>query len=43
MWREQPTCETSILEKVIVDRLKNKFTVFYETQNFITVFTKAHH
>jgi len=32
-----------ILEKLIVPHQVNKFPTFYEIQQFITVFTTAHH
>jgi len=32
-----------LFEKIIVTQLANKFSTFYETQRFITLFTRAHH
>jgi len=40
---ELTACSRAHLEKLIVTQLVMKFPVFYGTQKFITMFTRAHH
>jgi hypothetical protein len=42
-WYTVTLWSSVLLEKLIVTQLVKKFPVFYETQKFITVFSRARH